>query len=331
MKTKFLTVAVLTLLLVVACQSGSDDVFLEESYGLDKSNSKKKKNQSTELELSHENLQFTSVEEMLVGINSNLAQSGASYRIEKLEYLTNNDGENMGQIIYANNRSLRLSSRWVPGDGRRLADGNNITYLNDDTFRTANGYLDSSFPIDASFETWDSGTICSDMPIVKRVDTGENPNYVLSSLFGVFANPFLADIVETGFLPGWLFDVIAPGGSRFILGVTFTLIFVDENGNPTDIDSNGSTDTALKEVWYNDAFPWSTTGGGVDIETVALHENGHALELGHFGKISETVANEKFHFSPRAVMNAAYSGVQREVGDVANAAHCSQFGSWPNN
>ena len=107
MKTKFLTVAVLTLLLVVACQSGSDDVFLEESYGLDKSNSKKKKNQSTELELSHENLQFTSVEEMLVGINSNLAQSGASYRIEKLEYLTNNDGENMGQIIYANNRSLR--------------------------------------------------------------------------------------------------------------------------------------------------------------------------------------------------------------------------------
>ena len=42
-----------------------------------------------------------------------------------------------------------------------------------------------------------------------------------------------------------------------------------------------------------------------DIETVALHEAGHGLSQGHFGKAFRTVKNGKLHFSPRAVMNAA--------------------------
>ena len=60
------------------------------------------------------------------------------------------------------------------------------------------------------------------------------------------------------------------------------------------------------------AFTWADDGvSHFDIETVALHEAGHGLSQGHFGKIHGTVANGKIHFSPRAVMNAAYSGVQR--------------------
>ena len=35
------------------------------------------------------------------------------------------------------------------------------------------------------------------------------------------------------------------------------------------------------------------------IETVTMHENGHALELGHFGKIFGTDANRKVYFAPR--------------------------------
>ena len=272
-------------------------------------------------------------------INSALATQGLT--IDKIEMLVTVDGiDTMGQTIFANNRTKNLSSMWVAGDARRLADGNNITYLNDAEFSLANGSIPADPPIDASFQTWDLGTPCSNLPILERADNPTtNPNFVLE-LFGltlnpgVAANPFLADIITTGFLPGFVFDLLAPGGSNFILGVTFTLVFIDPaTGDPSDINSDGKTDTALKEVWYNDSFLWTddpANNPGVDIETVALHENGHALELGHFGKIFRTNKNGKLHVSPRAVMNASYLGPVRSPLGTDNAAHCSAFASWPN-
>jgi hypothetical protein len=64
---------------------------------------------------------------------------------------------------------------------------------------------------------------------------------------------------------------------------------------------------------------------------VALHESGHGLSQGHFGKAFGTDANGKIHFSPLAVMNAAYSGVQQDLKGSDNAGHCSVWASWPNN
>jgi hypothetical protein len=244
--------------------------------------------------------------------------------------MTSGKSGEAGRTILRDDDEVNLETRWVPNDDRRLADGSNITYLIDDWFRLANGSIDAAPPIDNSFETWDSGTGCSDMPIIKRdYLAGTEPNFVLGLFFGFAADPFLADITTTGFLPGFVFDILEPGGSNFILGVTFTLIFVDENDNPSDIDNDGKVDTALKEVWYNDSFPWSTDGSAIDIETVALHENGHALELGHVGRIFRTEKNGKIHYSPRTVMNASYSGIQRKASGLANVAHCENFKTWP--
>ena len=100
-----------------------------------------------------------------------------------------------------------------------------------------------------------------------------------SAFFG--GDVFAADIYTLGFLPGIYFDlVLGPGASESVLGVTFTFVFgdFDAQGNftPSDVDNNGREDTALKEVWYNDAFTWTTTNTtDIDIQTVALHENGH--------------------------------------------------------
>ena len=69
----------------------------------------------------------------------------------------------------------------------------------------------------------------------------------------------------------------------------------------------------------------------VNVETVALHEAGHGLSQGHFGKGFVTSSNGKLHFSPRAVMNAAYNGVQQDIDQTDNAGHCSIWGQWPNN
>ncbi|MDO1447179.1 hypothetical protein Q0590_12995 [Rhodocytophaga aerolata] len=290
----------------------------------------------------------------LASINSSLTKQKSRIRVLYAEYLTSPDGKQAGQIVYANDRQKRLTTQWVPNDPNRFADGNNITYLVDKTYQTANKYnsapdFNAAPEIDAAMSTWNTSTNCSDLPIVKRTDNETtNPNYVLQlfASLGAFnglaflnelektpANPFVADIVNTGFIPFEAFEgVFGPADAPFVLAVCWTLTFVDENGQPLDADRDGYVDTALKEVWYNDGFAWSNTGAGntIDVQTVALHENGHALEMGHFGKIFETSANGKLHFAPRTVMNASYSGVQRQLDGSALGAHCSIFGSWPN-
>ena len=277
------------------------------------------------------------LQERMTAINEALAAAGYAVRVQKAELsLADNAPADAAAVVFANDRRLRLTSRWVPGDTRREADGNNITYLADQTFRMANGAsgpINSEPAVDTAFGTWD-GVTCSNLDIVKRADTEPNPNFILA-LFGLAdintAEPFAADITTTGFLPGFVFDLLAEDGSQFILGVTWTLVFVTDD-EPTDVDNNGFADTGLKEIWYNNAFTWTDTGqGGTDIETVALHENGHAVELGHFGRVHATFSPHggRLHVSPRAVMNAFILGTLRQTLGTDVAAYCGIFGAWP--
>ena len=68
----------------------------------------------------------------------------------------------------------------------------------------------------------------------------------------------------------------------------------------------------------------------MDIETVALHEAGHGLSQGHFGKAFRTNANQKVHFVPRVVMNASYTGIQTSFEKADNGGQSSNWGESPN-
>lgn len=265
--------------------------------------------------------------------NLALEAEGSDYRVEYVEYQTDLSSGQMGTTIFANNRgNKRLSRDFIPNDPRRGGidgDPNTIDFLVDTgDGATSSGLsaLETTGAILRSTATWDGAT-CSEMgtnffPAPPFYDLG-----LVQSILGFGGGDVFTDIMHAGWMPGAFFDLVAENGSSFILGATFTLTFVSG-----DLDEDGASDLALREIYYNDAFLWADDGvSRIDVETVALHEAGHGLSQGHFGKIFRTNSNGAFHFSPRAVMNASYSGVQRSLTGTDEGGHCTSWANWPQN
>ena len=259
-------------------------------------------------------------------INDQLRAMGLNIAIEEVHLISIGAGRPA-------NRIHQTGLRWVAGDPRRLADGDNITYLVDQSDgATASGLTNAQTEaaIDRAMNTWDASQCMDKVDIIKRADNGADPD-IFDSFFGFggFGNPFLADITNAGWLPPAFFEAVGgPGGGNGILAFSVTFIFVDGAGNPTDINGDNHLDSALNEVYYNNNFgapgprlnnPWRINQPlpAIDVETVGLHENGHSLALGHFGP------------PPDAVMNPVYAGIRQSPLAIDTAGMCSVWGSWP--
>jgi len=260
-------------------------------------------------------------------VNAQLRAMNLNIAVEQIEFFTIGGGR-------PSNRIHAQEFRWVANDPRRLADGINITWLVDQSDgATASGLTNAQTEaaIDRSFNTWDANKCLKKVDLVKRADSGADPDiFDFFFGFGQFGNPFLADITSAGWLPRAFFEAVGgPGGGRGILAFSVTFIFEDNDGNPTDINGDNRLDTALNEVYYNNTFgqagtdrvgnPWGINVNlpGIDVETVALHENGHSLGVGHFGP------------PPSAVMNPVYAGINTSPDAVDNAGMCAVWASWP--
>ena len=265
------------------------------------------------------------IQSMGATMNAKLETDRYAFRLGDVAYLTPDDGTDVGQTVFFNDRAKQLGAHFVPGDPRR-GGRTNITYLVDQAEGAIDGLTvgQTTAAIDRAMATW-NGVNCSTIPITKLPDIPGLDIGIVEALLGQTGGPFfIADITHAGWLPA---NVLPPN----VIGVTFTFMFVDPaTGAPTDIDNNNMVDVAFREILYNDRFVWSINGN-IDVQTVALHESGHGLSQGHFGKAFGTDANGKIHFAPLAVMNAAYSGVQQDLKGTDNGGHCSIWGSWPNN
>ena len=258
-------------------------------------------------------------------MNAKLGTRVTGIGLGAVDYLTDGGSNDVGQTVFFNDRVKQLGAHFVPGDPRRGGRAN-ITYIVDQAEGAIDGLTvgQTTAAIDRAMATW-NGVNCSTIPITKLPDIPGLDIGLVETLLGQTGGPFmLADITHAGWLPA---GVLPPN----VIGITFTFIFIDPaTGAPTDIDNNGKADVAFREILYNDRFVWSINGN-IDVQTVALHESGHGLSQGHFGKAFGTDANGKIHFAPLAVMNAAYSGVQQDLKGTDNGGHCSIWGSWPNN
>ncbi|MCU7550097.1 hypothetical protein OCK74_13315 [Chitinophagaceae bacterium LB-8] len=246
------------------------------------------------------------------------------------DYITTAKSGKAGQTIFFKDvGNKHLDVDFVPSDPRR-GGRTNITYAIDNETTTDNGlsHVQVATAINNAMATWEA-VKCSELNLTEIPHNGDLGWVQAFSGFGGSLDQ-VADIQHSGFLPGAFFDQIAPGGSSFILGITYHFIFFDEDGNVSDIDGNGLADVSFAEIYYNDNFVWSTNSStGIDIESIALHESGHGLSQAHFGKAFLTNSNGKLHFTPKAVMNAAYSGEQRSLRGTDNGGHCSIWANWP--
>ncbi len=261
-------------------------------------------------------------------INTELKNKGISIQLNAMEYYSS-DG--IGNTVYFNNRgNKQLLADFVPNDPRR-GGYSEIGYAYDGTEgATASGLTqaDTNGAILSAMNTWDNVACSSGLELYNLGETPFDLGYV-QALLGLGGNFGFTDVMHSGFGTEVVEAIFGPGSN--VLGVTFTFLWTDDiTGEFTDVDNNNKDDVAFRDIYYNDAFSWAI-GANIDVETVALHESGHGLSQAHYGKLFQNDGNGKFHFAPRAVMNAGYTGIQRSIGGTDEAGHCSIWAQWPYN
>jgi len=246
-------------------------------------------------------------------VNARLAAAGSKMRLTGATFFTTGRG-------VPPFRQLRTGVRWTKRD---------LTYLIDvsDYPPGANTAAVTTALVNA-YETWDAVPNIT-LSLTRVPDTHPNPD-VLDAIVtdnagncvdivdtsspavldynpttGEFDLDPFADIVHGGWLSPAYFEKCL--GSADIIAVTWSF---------SDVDSNHDNypDLAYAEQYANNEFQYVTSGsvyldfdGPFDIQSIFVHEDGHALGLDHTGGPND---NQPFKlhpngrvFSPEAVMN----------------------------
>ncbi len=177
--------------------------------------------------------------------------------------------------------------------------GGPISYTIDEADLTSDVSLtDALYALNQAFLAWDINPDC-DLQYTQYYDTYGNGTPVLYDFIDsgdgyppdddeVNWHLYYANIVVGGFLDAdtWndLFsDPNNPGINPTNKLAAACPLTIKSNNQRVDYDSNGYWDLAQVVIFFNDSYLWGVDGeaGTYDIQTVAMHEIGHALGLHH--------------------------------------------------
>lgn len=278
--------------------------------------------------------------------NAALASEDATYRLSMIETISGDTAEAGITVVWKNVGNKELGHDFVPGDPRRSVAGggwstdpNSITYSIDPfdgtTFNGV-GPATTSGEIRDGLGTWNILS-CSDpdlTEVTSPVDLG-----VIAFLNNLGGSPFVVADIQYG---GWL--EVEYGGPT--IAATHTFIWVDDEGNPTDIDRNGLIDVAFREIYFDKTcqacagapnWTWEVHNGindpgfDIDIESISLHETGHGLSQAHFGTGFVRDKDGALYETSNSVMAAAYAGPRTDLQGSDSGGHCTIWGEWPQN
>jgi len=282
----------------------------------------------------------------LAAINDYLLASGvANAQVTSVALMVDRNYPANHPILYVADRTLRLNSQFVANDPRRDEVGLFWTF---DTRRSTPRTLLNGVPgIIASADTVQQTRLSVErwveLPCYSAefgelpypVAPGyENIEWVDDFYLGREPQPFrpVAEITVGGFLPASSFRQIFAHGDN-VLGVAYQFTFIDPiTRQPTDIDHNRKLDTFWTEIYFNDLHYWGDVAAPgidpnqvIDLQTVALHEAGHAFGLGHFGRTFEN--HGVFNVAGYNIMSQFYLP-NRSLFGTPTGTFCGIYGSW---
>ncbi len=242
--------------------------------------------------------------------------------------------------------------QYVAGDARRHEDDPDVLQYRIDLTELPPGFTaeETEAAIESAVATFNE-VPCSKTRLV-RVDEGVDSDLGFAQhLTGLGGSPDpMPDITFGGWVPPGFFAAIGMADAN---GVTFPVVFdADEAslvpgydalaapGDYSDIDHDGNADAYALEVYFNLASTYTTDASegdspfAIDIESIALHELGHALGMDHFGR-TEIIFDENFEFveiqvNPHSVplMNTNNYLTTRQLSGSDVASFCEIYANW---